>query len=616
MTTSEFCKSELNKYLGFICKEKTDIKLNILPCFGGVSEDDLFAEYGEIRIEKGIGTITANSKRALLLTVYEFLRKLGCVFLHPGKGGEVIPEKDIYSITVNADFKPANRHRGITIEGAVSLENVLQTVDWAAKVGFNSYYMQFRTAYEFFKRWYGHSSNPFIKKQEINEEISAGYVREIVKAIKQRDMIYHAVGHGWTSECLGISANGWSNSNVELKPEQKAMVAEINGERKLFKGIPLNTQLCYSKQSVREKLAQNVVNYAIEHPETDVIHFWLADDYNNACECEECSKKSFSDWYVQILNTIDEKLTEKGIKTKICFLVYFELYWRPEVERIKNEDRFIMMFAPLFRSYTKSFAKSGNSEKLVYKKNGMVYPPEPGVYLQLWKEWKEIFHGDTFDFDYHLMWDINRDFGGETLAKVIFDDVRSLKNFGMNGFMSCQLQRAFYPNGLAFFTLGRALTDGNETLESLRQSYYNAAFKNYSRFAEEVYNTLEKYVPFAYIREEVSGDEYLSLLKTGKTKIEEYLRDFPAVAESDEVVFMSLSVLKFALENVLSIVSEIILKADGADETTLAIAEEKRKEFFNKNEEKFQLFVDGFYFNMITEGIIKSQKVGIYAADK
>jgi len=75
-------------------------------------------------------------------------------------------------------------------------------------------------------------------------------------------------------------------------------------------------------------------------------------------------------------------------------------------------------------------------------------------------------------------------------------------------------------------------------------------------------------------------------------------------------------VLKFALENVLSIVSEIILKADGADETTLARAEEKRKEFFNKNEEKFQLFVDGFYFNMITEGIIKSQKVGIYAADK
>lgn len=611
MTTTDFCRRELDRYLRMICPEQTTIKLNILPA-GRFPSGDKFFEYGEIRVEKGKGTISANRPRALLLCVYEFLRRLGCVFLRPGKGGEVVPHKNKDELTVSADFSPANRHRGITIEGAVSVENVLDIVDWAVKAGFNSYYMQFRTANEFFKRWYSHSSNPFLNKEPFNSEMCADYAERIVAAIKQRDMIYHAVGHGWTSECLGLSSDGWSGSDVVLSDEQKEMVAEIGGERKLFKGIPLNTQLCYSKEIVREKLAEAVVSYAQAHPETDVIHFWLADDYNNACECEECAKKTLSDWYVKILNRIDQKLTERRIDTKICFLVYFELYWSPQTERILNEDRFIMMFAPLFRSYTKSFDCSVGGIKPAYEKNKMEYPSEPGIYLEFWKDWKNIFHGDTFDFDYHLMWDINRDFGGETLAKVVFEDVRSLKKYGMNGFMSCQLQRAFYPNGLTFFLLGRALSDGNETLENIRKTYYSAAFGKFASLAEEAYSMLETYIPFSYIREETSGDGYITLLETGREKIVNMLGKIPSESDS-EVETVSLSVLRFALENTFGIVNCLILKANGATQSELEKEEEKRVEFFNRNEARFQLYADGFYFNMITKGIVKSEKVGIYA---
>lgn len=612
MTTTEFCRRELDRYLSMICPEKTEIELRVLP--DESSSADRFFEYGEIRVEKGKGAITGNRPRALLLTVYEFLRCLGCVFLRPGKGGEVIPKKEFEEVTVFADFTPANRHRGITIEGAVSLENVLNIVDWAAKVGFNSYYIQFRTVYEFFKRWYTHSSNPLIEKETFGGDQSEEYVKKIVAEIKLRDMIYHAVGHGWTSECLGFPSNGWSGSAAELSSEQKEMIAEIGGERKLFKGIPLNTQLCYSEEFVREKLAEEVAVYAENHPETDVIHFWLADDYNNVCECPQCAKKSLSDWYVMILNRIDDKLTERHIDTKICFLVYFELYWAPTTERIVHEDRFIMMFAPLFRSYTTSFGNSRIDKKIEYKKNKTEYPTNPGAYLNFWQDWKKIFHGDTFDFDYHLMWDINRDFGGETLAKVLFDDVRSLKKFGMNGFMSCQLQRAFYPNGLPFYLLGRALADGSETLDDIRKTYYSAAFGKYATFAEEAYGMLEKYVPFSYVREETSGKKYISLIETGREKIKEKLKEMPEEKDS-EVVSVSLSILEFALKNTLGIVECLITKANGAEPDFLEKEESKRMDFFNRNERKFQPYVDGFYFRMITEGIVNSKKTGIYAGD-
>ena len=59
----------------------------------------------------------------------------------------------------------------------------------------------------------------------------------------------------------------------------------------------------------------------------------------------------------------------------------------------------------------------------------------------------------------------------------------------------------------------------------------------------------------------------------------------------------------------------LITKANGAESDFLEEEESKRMDFFNRNEQKFQPYVDGFYFRMITEGIVKSKKVGIYAGD-
>ena len=69
-------------------------------------------------------------------------------------------------MTVSCVFEPAERHRGITIEGAVSVENVLELIDWAPKAGFNSYFTQFTTSFEFFSRWYEHIGNPLLPPEK------------------------------------------------------------------------------------------------------------------------------------------------------------------------------------------------------------------------------------------------------------------------------------------------------------------------------------------------------------------------------------------------------------------------------------------------------------------
>ena len=75
----------------------------------------------------------------------------------------------------------------------------------------------------------------------------------------------------------------------------------------------------------------------------------------------------------------------------------------------------------------------------------------------------------------------------------------------------------------------------------------------------------------------------------------------------------SLSLLKFLLENVLRLVNVIVLQIEGADKEKIEKANKERKDFFNKNEKYFQPFADGFYVNMIVDGIVAQKQLGIYA---
>ena len=589
-----------------------------ISLFAG-ADTDRFRERCEIEVKGGRGAITANCPRALLLGVYAFLRECGCRFLRPGEKGELVPKRKISEIDASFVFEPANRHRGIVIEGAVSLENVLALIDWSAKAGFNSYFTQFTTSYEFFSRWYEHLGNPLLSSEKLDGSRAKEYVGEIVKALKKRSMLYHAVGHGWTPAALGMDCNGWYTSHETLPEEKRALLAEVGGKRGFFKGKPLNTHLCYSNPEARRLLAEAVVKYAEEHPETDVLHFWLADDFNNACECAECAKKRMSDWYVMILNEIDRRLTERGLDVKIVFLVYLELYWPPETERFVNPDRFIMMFAPIFRSYTEGFDLSGDWRTrplLEYRRNEMVYPPDSAEYLAFLAGWKKVFDGDSLDFDYHLMWDINRDFGGERLAEVLYGDIRALPELGLNGFLSCQLQRAFYPNGFAFFLLGRALSDGNASFAQIREDYYASAFGVHKEFAQRFYERVERTVSFSYMKEELDAAGALPGFLEAKAFLAETLKNFPATdAERYPVQAESMEILRFAAENILRLVDVLILKIRGRPEEEIAAADAARKEFFNRREMRFQPYADGFYVNLITDGIVACESGRFSIAD-
>lgn len=461
-----------------------------------------------IDVQAGSGTIGGSNPRSVLLAAYRLLTECGCRWVRPGADGELIPSRSLDEISVSVREAASYRHRGICIEGAVSYENVADMIDWAPKVGMNAYFFQFRESYTFFERWYTHRGNPTIEAEPFTVERAREYVRRAENEIVRRGLLYHAVGHGWTCEPLGIPGLSWDARTYDISDETRQLLAEVAGVRDIWQGIPLNTSLCYGNPKVRRLIIEDIAGYLEQHPSVDLLHFWLADGSNNQCECPLCRDTRPSDFYVMMLNELDQLLTQRGIASKVVFLVYVDLLWPPEHEHIANPDRFVLMFAPITRSYTEPFAVEDVPNELPpFHRNQLAFPQDVGENVAFLRGWQRQFDGDSFDFDYHYMWDHFLDPGYHGMTRTLWADMRNLKAIGLDGLISCQVQRAFFPSGLGMTVMARTLWDDNSPLEEITRDYYSSAFGQDADEAGSYLASLSRLFDPPYLRgERPAGD--------------------------------------------------------------------------------------------------------------
>ena len=402
------------------------------------TEDPLFDAVA-VRVKGSSGTVVGANPRSVLLAVYRYLTHLGCRWVRPGPDGELVP----------------------------------------TRVGMNTYFTQFRESYTFFDRWYTHSAGSKGRSKPFSIDEAREIMGRLVTDIRKRSLLYHAVGHGWTCDPFGMPGLGWEFEPVTAPPEVEPFLAHVNGKRQVWEGVPLNTNLCYSNPEVRRRMVADMAAYAAEHPEVDLLHVWLADGSNNQCECPGCIQARPSDFYVMLLNELDRALSDAGLPVKVVFLIYVDLLWPPEREKIENPDRFVLMFAPITRSYSTPFASVGPSDTGAlprYERNRLSFPRNVEQNLAFLRGWEVAFRGDSFDFDYHMMWDHYNDPGYSRTAAILHEDVRRLGLLGLNGLVSCQTQRAAFPTGLMLFAMAAGLWNRSRPFTAIEEDYYRAAF--------------------------------------------------------------------------------------------------------------------------------------------
>ncbi|MBQ3055037.1 MAG: DUF4838 domain-containing protein [Oscillospiraceae bacterium] len=430
-----------------------------------------------ISVRNFSGIIAGCNPRSVLIAAYRYAKELGARFVNVGKAGEILPKLTETEHSVFVHEIPSYRHRGVCIEGAVSTENVIEMVDFLPKVGMNTYFIQFREAHTFFERWYGHRNNPLKAHPEFTREDAQACVREVEKEMSERGILYQAVGHGWTCEPFGVPGLGWEPWTEEIAPEVLENFALVNGVRGLAEGITLNTHACYSNPKVRKAIIDDVCNYIKDHPTLDVLHFWLADGVNGVCECDGCKVMRPSDMYITLLNDLDAALTAQGSDAKIVFLLYLDLLWPPMEQTLNNPDRFILMFAPISRSYNTSFGVSGELPEMApFVYNKVELPKDPNQNVSYLRAWQKVFSGDSFIYDYHYMWAFMYDPGSIKLARVLSEDIRNLKDLGLDGFISCQIGRVMFPNGFNMVTMGEMLWNRDASFDLIAKDYFDALY--------------------------------------------------------------------------------------------------------------------------------------------
>lgn len=602
--TLMFAAKELQKYLSLVvngevpviatseytgCNNVIFLGINLAENVPEVDNKELDdAIFIEVKSFSGI--ITGTNARSVLIAVYRFLKEKGFKFIRPGKYGEIIPdafnEEDVHICE-----KASYRHRGVCIEGTVFQEQLADIIDWLPKAAMNEYFVQFRLPTTFLNGWYG-GENPYRTQQKLTAEEVQSIMNDAESEIAKRNIIYHAVGHGWTNETIGIPGDKTDPIDYELSEEEKTILAMIDGKRELYNNAPLLTNLCYSNKDVRDKMCDNIVKYCIEHPNVDYLHFWLADANNNHCECENCRNTRPSDFYVKMLNDIDKKFTKNGISTKIVFLLYYDLMWKPLVEKFKNSERFTMMFAPISRSYKYSYDVNMGGEMKPFTRNKLVFAKELGESLEYLRDWQTFFNGDSFVFEYHFIWDHYWDFPQYNHAKVIHGDCAELEKIGLNGLISCQVQRVFTPTALGMNVLAENLWDKEKPFEIIEKSVLEAEFgdkwecvRNYlCKLSENSYADLNrKEAMYDFVWEE-KFDISLEILADFEKEIKEGLNSkFKSNWE------------KLDFHNKLY--AMMIEYVRNYDTPVAEEYENKIKDYVFKHEEKLRDVFDGGFFN-------------------
>ena len=431
-----FAREELSRYAARMDPGYPAEQIKLIPFSGPQRSaecirDSHWDDAYRIEISAGSGTIAYSNARSALLGVYRLLCEAGCAFLRPGPEGEFVPRRSLGTLDVHVAMRAAYRHRCICIEGSVSLENVLDIIDFAPKAGYNAYFTQFMESYTFFERWYTHKGNPLRTHERFSPSLAREMQACIVDAIQRRGLLYHAVGHGWTCVPLGIPGLHWEDDGIEPTPAQQACMAEINGVRGLHNGIALNTNLWPTM--VRTLMARAVARYAADDPRSR-LHVWL-DDFNNQCECSAVKKRRL-DFYSMLLNEIDELSHNRGAPYTLHFCCTSTCSFRRV--RLHNEERFILMYAPIraaFRAPLQAFHLFPHPR---YRRNHPSSSDNLSENLGFLSAWQTVFHGDSFDFDYHLCGVVNSDPGQMTIARVLYNDIRALHALGLNGLVNCR----------------------------------------------------------------------------------------------------------------------------------------------------------------------------------
>ncbi len=566
--TVDFAAEELKKYLRMMMPECGEIfisrdpeateglRLGLMQDFGldvSEAEDVELDDIVHVDVdERGNGILAGSNPRSILFAVYRYLQENGCRWLFPGIDGEFIPMQDIKPVKYH---KMADcRFRGQCNEGAEFQPNMMEVIDFTPKIGLNVFMMEFFNPKAYYNSYYKHRQNPAREPEPIDERNVLQWKRQCESEISKRGLQFHDMGHGWCAEPFGATGE-WVYSSADECPYPEDMLplmAMTGGRRGLCNTNPntYTTNICMSNPKARKIANTAIVEYAKNHKNVDFLHVWLADHFNNHCECDECRKKTPSDWYVIMMNELDRMLEAEALNTRIVFICYVDTSWPPIEARLDNPKRFTLLVAPISRNYTVPVsADISDVTYPAYQHNQNELFKSADQYVKVGQEWQEKCGVRAMLYEYHFYIHQYMDLGVFKFARVVYDDIINYKKHGLNGLINDCSQRSFWPNGFAFFLYGQVQFDTSLKFEDLLEDYFSHAYGEDWRTVAELFGKLGDAVDVRYLEGKRRAHPKLS--SRYNPAIAEEVRRVPGIAAEYEEFISSHRQMPYRAQTVM-----------------------------------------------------------------
>jgi len=206
------------------------------------------------------------------------------------------------------------------------------------------------------------------------------------------------------------------------------------------------------------------------------------------------------------------------------------------------------------------------------------------------------------------MWDHILDAGGEGVSKILSQDLKNLGALGMNGFISCQLQRNFFPTSLAMTVMAKTLWNEKADFEQIRRELYKSTFgEEHLEELCDYFSTLSRGFDVGAIRNTkvYNIDEFKANMQTTieamnsiKTLIDSQLNS------ENECQRSSWEYLSHHREIYLLLAKSILARANGDEEAGKCYLDEAH--LLNwRLEELIQPVFDCMFFRKVTASRIK-----------
>ena len=212
------------------------------------------------------------------------------------------------------------------------------------------------------------------------------------------------------------------------------------------------------------------------------------------CECATCRTKTPSDWYAVTINEIAARLKAEQIPMRVNFLAYQDLLW-PPAETKFAADNVVFMYAPIWRCFRHPLSdpKCDQDRALTSARpalNRCELPATNRVYADVARQWQRLGLRDSFLFDYHNWWVVWEDGMGQDIGAVLAQDIKDLQGFGLDGFISCQCVRAFYPLPYLANAMADMLWNRTQPIPPHRKAIMAASFGAHASEVETYFATI------------------------------------------------------------------------------------------------------------------------------